>query len=96
MKKFSQQLVEQATLRTEDLKEINQRRQPYTRWGFAYQLAYVRLYNRFPAQVSFEAEEELLTFIGIHLEIPTEFIDEYSQRRETITEHQKLIRIHLL
>ena len=90
-----QQLVEKATLRVDDLEEINQRRQPHTRLGFAYQLAFVRLYNRFPAQVSFEAEEELLTFIGVQLEIPTESIDEYTQRRETITEHQTLIRIHL-
>jgi len=96
MKNYTQQqLIERATLSVADLAEINQRRQPHTQLGFAYQLAFVRLCNRFPAQVSFEAEEELLTFIGIQLKIPTASINEYTQRRETITEHQTLIRVYL-
>jgi len=96
VKKYSQQqLVELAQLSIADLNEINQRRQPYTRLGFAYQLAFVRLYNRFPAQVPFELEEELLTFVSIQLKIPTESIYNYTKRRENIAEHQLAIRIYL-
>lgn len=96
MKKYSQQqLVELAQLSLADLNEINQRRQPYTRLGFAYQLAFVRLYNRFPSQIPFELEEELLTFVGVQLKIPPESIHDYTQRRETIAEHQPSIRVYL-
>ena len=97
MKKFSQQqLVEIGQLSAEDMDEVNRRRQPYTRLGFAYQLSFVRLLNRFPSQMpSFEIEEELLTFISIQLDIPSELIHEYTSRRETTAEHQGLITAYL-
>jgi len=96
MKNYShQQLVEGAKLSADDLKEIEQRRRPHNRLGFAYQLAYVRLFNQFPSQLAFEIEEELLAFISVQLVIPTESIHEYTQRRETIAEHQNHIRAYL-
>ena len=97
MKNFTQhQLVEIACLGTDDLEEVNKRRRPHNRLGFAYQLAFVRLLNRFPSQLPFEIEEdELLTFISVQLNIPPAEIYKYTTRRETIAEHQKHISVYL-
>ncbi|NCF69085.1 MAG: DUF4158 domain-containing protein, partial [Chloroflexi bacterium] len=45
-----QELVRIAQFAPEDLARIGECRQDHTRLGFAYQLAYVRLYHRFPSQ----------------------------------------------
>ena len=79
----------------DDLQEINHRRRSHNRLGFAYQLAYVRLFNRFPSQVSFEIVDELLTFVGIQLSIPSSTVQDYITRRETVAEHQQHIRVYL-
>jgi hypothetical protein len=57
LKYSREQLIQQAQISQADLSEINQCRQPYTRLGFAYQLAFVRLANRFPSQQPFEVDE---------------------------------------
>lgn len=41
-----EQLVSQAKLNQEDLVEINRRRQPHNRLGFAYQLARVMHFTK--------------------------------------------------
>ena len=41
------------------MKEILQRRRDHNRLGFAYQMAFVRLVNRFPAQQPLEVLPEL-------------------------------------
>ncbi len=43
-----QDLVRIAQFTPDDLARISECRQDHTRLGFAYQLAYVRLYHRFP------------------------------------------------
>jgi hypothetical protein len=45
-----QQLIDQAILSKEDLYEIAQCRRDHNRLGFAYQIGFVRLNNRFPVQ----------------------------------------------
>lgn len=79
----------------EDVQEINQRRRAYNRLGFAYQLAFVRLSNRFPTQEPLEIVDELLTYVGVQLDIPTEAIEAYKQRRQTIVEHRATILDYL-
>ena len=43
-------MVREATLTQADLAQIAQCRRDYNRLGFAYQVGFVRLFNRFPAQ----------------------------------------------
>ena len=70
-------------------------RRAHNRLGFAYQLAFIRLANRFPAQQPFELDEELLTFVSLQLDLPTQLIETYAQRQSTLSEHQEQIRIYL-
>jgi TnpA family transposase len=90
-----EQLTNLAKLTPEDMAEINQRRQPHNRLGFAYQLAYVRLFNQFPAQVAFVTLDELLAFVSVQLNLATEAIADYATRQQTISEHQEQIRLYL-
>ncbi|MCP4899241.1 MAG: Tn3 family transposase, partial [bacterium] len=89
------QLIQQARLTPADLELIQQRRRDHNRLGFAYQLAHVRLFNRFPTQQPFEVIDDVVLFVGLQLDIPPEVIGAYSTRRETIVEHQEQIRILL-
>ena len=67
----------------------------HNRLGFAYQLAFVRLLNRFPAQVPFEIEENILTFASVQLNTDIQHCDQYGGRQQTISEHQESIRHYL-
>ena len=88
-----QQLLSQGQLDPDDLQLINQRRRSPNRLGFAYQLAFVRLYNRFPVQSpAFEVDEELLTFVSIQLGLDANLIQAYTSRQPTLSEHQEQIR----
>ena len=89
------QLQVAAKLTTVDIQEIQQRRRDHNRLGFAYQLVFVRLANRFPVQQPFELDEELLTFVSIQLDLPTQLIQTYAQRQSTLSEHQEEIRTYL-
>jgi hypothetical protein len=42
-----EQLVNLAKLTAEDIAEVNHRRRPHNRLGFAYQMAFVRLAEKF-------------------------------------------------
>lgn len=90
-----EQLVNFAKLSAEDLAEVNRRRRLHNRLGFAYQLAFVRLVNRFPAQQPFEIDDELLTFVSLQLAIPASWIRLYTQRQSTLSGHQEQIRVYL-
>ncbi len=90
-----EQLVSIAQFKKEDLEQINQCRREYTRLGFGYQIAFVRLVNRFPIQQPFEILEDVLTFTSIQLNVSSELISLYTQRQPTISEHQELIRNYL-
>ena len=88
-----QQLLHQAGLTQDDLQIIGQRRRPHNRLGFAYQLAFVRFYNRFPVQSpNFEVDEGLLAFVSIQLDLDVGLIEAYTSRQPTISEHQERVR----
>ena len=68
---------------------------PHNRLGFGYQVGFVRLLNRFPAQQPFELIDELLTFVGVQLAVDAGLITHYQHRRQTISEHQQRITEYL-
>lgn len=91
-----EQLLVLAKLTTEDLEEIEQRRRDHNRLGFAYQLAFIRVYNRFPIQrPSFEIDHELLIFVGLQLDISAGEIEHYHTRQPTLSRHQEELRLYL-
>ena len=90
-----QEIVREAKFSPEDMAEIQKRRQEHTRLGFAYQLAFVRLAHRFPAQQPLEIIDELLTYVGIQLDIPAENIESYQQRQPTIADQRLAVLDHL-
>jgi TnpA family transposase len=90
-----EQLFAQTPLSIEDMAYIEQCRGEHNRLGFAYQLTFVRLFNRFPVQEPLELAEDIITFATIQLGIPSEHITVYGKRRPTVSEHQDIIRDYL-
>ncbi len=90
-----EQLTIEAKLTPEDLEQVRRCRHAYTRLGFAYQLAFVRLLNRFPRQEPFEVQDEILTYVGMQLDLALDGIVAYSRRRMTVSAHQERIRQYL-
>jgi len=60
-----QELVRVALFTPDDLARIHGCRQEHTRLGFAYQLAFVRLHHRFPAQQPLEIDDEIVTYVSV-------------------------------
>jgi hypothetical protein len=89
------QLAQEAALNDADLVQIRQCRRDHNRRGFAYQLGFVRLLNRFPRQVPFEILEELLDFISTQVTLSASLIIVYERRQQTISEHQQRIATYL-
>ncbi len=89
------QLAERAKLTEGDLTAVDRCRQDHNRLGFAYQLGFVRLLNRFPKQEPLELIDELLTFTSVQLGLAADLIGLYQKRRPTISEHQRRIAHHL-
>lgn len=79
----------------EDITRILQCRGEHNRIGFAYQLAFVQFFNRFPAQEPLEIEEEMLAYASVHANIDLEHFERYGNRRKTVSEHQEAIRDYL-
>ena len=59
--------LSQAQFSAEDITSIMQCRGEHNRLGFAYQLAFVRFFNRFPTQEPLEIEEDILAFASVQL-----------------------------
>ncbi len=64
------QLIELAKQSGDDRAQIRQCRRPHNQLGFAYQLAFVKVHNRFPLREPFETDEELLTYVALLLTLP--------------------------
>ena len=91
-----EQLVQVAKLSDADIRIINECRGEHNKFGFAYQLCYVKLFNRLPMQSPHEQLDELATFVAVQLDIPKEALHIYSSLRQaTVSEHQESIRIYL-
>jgi TnpA family transposase len=90
-----QQLKHAARLTGDDLAQIAKCRRSHNRLGFAYQVAFVRLFNRFPKQRPLEVLDELVSFSAAQLEVDGNLIGLYRQRQQTISEHQLAISDYL-
>jgi len=90
-----EEIVRGGKFSARDVNEIKQRRRAYNRLGYAYQLAFVRLANRFPAQQPLEIDGELLTYVSMQLSIPDDAIARYQNRQQTIAEHRTSILVYL-
>lgn len=86
------QLVREASLTEADLAEVAQCRRDYNHLGFAYQIGFVRLFNRFPGQQPLEICDEVLHFVALQLGIDAERIGEYATSQHTVSIHQARIR----
>jgi hypothetical protein len=90
------QLVQVAKLSDADLRIIKSCRGEHNKLGFAYQLCYVKLFNRLPVQIPLEILDELATFVAVQLDISKEALQTYaSLRQATVSEHQESIRAYL-
>lgn len=89
------QLVREATLTKADLAEVDKCRRDHNRLAFAYQIGFVRLFSRFPAQQPVEICDELLNFVATQLNIDVTDIKEYAARQHTVSDHQARIRDYL-
>jgi hypothetical protein len=90
-----QQLKRAAALNGKDLKQIAKCRRPHNRLGFAYQVAFVHLLNRFPKQQPFEILDELVSLSAAQLGVDAGLIELYRERQQTISEHQQTIAGYL-
>jgi TnpA family transposase len=81
-------IVREAGLTPKDFHEINRRRRMHNRLGFAYQLTFVRLFNRLPKTQPLEVMDDILSYVSAHLHVPSNCINDYQSRRPTISEHQ--------
>jgi hypothetical protein len=89
------QLIALATFSANDVAIIKQRRHHHTQLGFGYQLAYVRVFNRFPTQQPLEVIDDILTFVALQLKLADSAITRYEKRQPTISEHQETIRHYM-
>src|SRR5438034_293214 len=89
------QLAQVARLSVADIKKVNEYRGIKNKLGFAYQLCYIKLFNRLPAQSPFEMVEELVTFVAIQLDIPREQLLKYAEQKSTFFRHQEELRNYL-
>ena len=88
-------MVREATWTEDDLAEIAKCRRDHNRLGFAYQVGFVRLFSRFPAQQPLEICDELLHFVSLQVGIDETRIADYAPWQHTTSEHQKRIRDYL-
>ncbi len=89
------QMIREASLTEADRAEIAKCRRDHNRLGFAYQIGFVRLFHRFPAQQPLEICDELLNFISLQLGIDEALISDYASWQHTASEHQERIREYL-
>ncbi len=72
-----EQLATIAKLSEHDLNIIRHRRRSYNQLGFGYQLAFVRLHNRFPVQEPLDINQNILRYVALQLSIPEQDIQQY-------------------
>ena len=77
------------------MNEVAKCRRDHNRLGFAYQIGFVRLFNRFPVQRPLEICDELLSFVAVQLNIESERLADYAPWQHTVSEHQARIQNYL-
>lgn len=88
-------IIQLAKLSEQDRLTIQKCRGQHNRLGFAYQLMFTKIFNRFPNQIPLEIQSQILTFAVLQLGIKAELIDTYQKRQQTVSDHQQQIRIYL-
>jgi hypothetical protein len=78
-----------------DQAQIAHCRGAHNRLGFAYQLGFLRLTGRFPAQQPLELLDDLLVFVAQEVALDPVLIQDYAQRRQTVSEHQQFLTLYL-
>ena len=91
-----QQLIDAAKFSIQDKKKIAAYRGAHNRLGFAYQLAFTRLFNFFPFQHPLQVIDDLLTFVALQIEIGEKLIIQYNRHQQYISRHQIQICEYLL
>jgi hypothetical protein len=90
-----EQLIQVARLSDEDIKLVHEYRGLQNRLGVAYQLCYIKLFNRLPSQSPFEIIDELATFVAVQLDISREQLSVYATQKSTFFRHQDELRAYL-
>ena len=88
-------LVDRVVFTPHDHDLIALCRGAHNRLGFAYQMGFVRLTGRFPAQQPLEILDDLLAFVAHEVALDATLIKEYAQRQATVSAHQEHIRLYL-
>ena len=88
-------LIRDGSFLENDWREIAQRRRAHNRLGFAYQIAFVRVLGRFPQQEPLEIDGEILRFAALQPGTNPDAIGDYTERRQTVSEHQQQIGEYL-
>ena len=88
-------IAERVVLTPADHAQIAACRGPHNRLGFAYQLGFLHLTGRFPAQQPLEMLSDLLAFVAQEVAVDPHAIADYAQRQATVSAHQDLIRLPL-
>ena len=89
------QLIRELSLTQTDLAKIARRRGVPQRLGFAYQLGFVRVFQRFPVHQPLEICEELLSFSALQTGIDSDRLSDYASWQQTVSRHQIQIREYL-
>jgi hypothetical protein len=85
-------ITERVRFTPADHTQIAHCRGVHNRLGFAYQMGFVRLTGRFPAQQPLEMLPDLLVWVAQEVDIDPATIEAYAQRRQTVSEHQLLLQ----
>ena len=85
-------ITERVRFTPADHTQIAHCRGVHNRLGFAYQMGFVRLTGRFPAQQPLEMLHDLLVWVAQEVGIDPSAIEAYAQRRQTVSEHQLLLQ----
>jgi hypothetical protein len=73
-----------AGLTEEDFVQLGKCRRPHNRFGFAYYVAFVRLFDRFPQYQPFELFDELVCFSAAQLGLDAGLIELYTDLPSTL------------
>lgn len=89
---FSQySLIEYGHLSVQDFEEIKKCRGEHNRFGFTYQLMFIRLFNRMPFQSPLETIDEIVFYASMQLSLDASLIALYGENRKKIFSHQQII-----
>src|SRR5262245_18527999 len=88
-------ITERVRFTPADQSQIAHCRGVHNRLGFAYQIGFVRLTGRFPAQQPLEMLQDLLVWVAQEVDIAPAAIEASAQRRQTVSEHQLLLQSYL-